>query len=58
MPGITLRAIRALSPITHTISITATMAGAQNIARQHLARTGHAVRIAPAPVGFSVVEVR
>ena len=58
MPSIALRAIRALSPITHTISIAATMAEAQIIARLHLARTGHAVRIAPASVGFSVVEVR
>lgn len=58
MPSIALRSIRALSPITHTISIAATMAEAQIIARLHLARTGHAVRIAPASVGFSVVEVR
>lgn len=58
MPSIALRAIRALSLITHTISTAATMAEAQTIARMHLARTGHSVRIAPASVGFSVVEVR
>ena len=58
MPSIALRAICALSPITHTISTAATMAEAQTIARLHLARTGHAVRIAPAARGFSVVEVR
>lgn len=58
MPSIALRAIRALSPITHTISIAATLAEAEIIARLHLARTGHAVRIAPAARGFSVVEVR
>ena len=52
------RALSRLLPIFSTISTTATMAGAQNIARLHLARTGHAVRIAPAACGFSVVEVR
>lgn len=57
MPSIA-RALSRLLPIFSTISTTATMAEAQNIARLHLARTGHAVRIAPASVGFSVVEVR
>ena len=57
MPSIS-RALSRLFPISSTISIAATMAEAQTIARQHLARTGHAVRIAPASVGFSVVEVR
>jgi len=58
MPSFTLRTIRAHSPSTHTISIAATMAEAQIIARMHLARTGHSVRIAPAACGFSVAEVR
>jgi len=57
MPSIT-RALSRLFPISSTISIAATMTEAQTIARLHLARTGHAVRIAPASVGFSVVEVR
>jgi len=57
MPSIT-RALSRLFPIAHNIGTAATMAEAQIIARQHLARTGHAVRIAPASVGFSVVEVR
>ncbi len=52
------RALSRLFPISSTISTAATMAEAQIIARLHLARTGHAVRIAPASVGFSVVEVR
>ena len=57
MPSIT-RALSRLFPISSTISTAATMAEAQIIARLHLARTGHAVRIAPAACGFSVVEVR
>jgi hypothetical protein len=57
MPSIT-RALSRLFPISSTISTAATMAEAQTIARQHLARTGRSVRIAPASVGFSVVEVR
>lgn len=57
MPSIT-RALSRLFPISSTISTAATMAEAQIIARMHLARTGHSVRIAPASVGFSVVEVR
>lgn len=57
MPSIT-RALSRLFPISSTISTAANLAEAQTIARQHLARTGHSVRIAPASVGFSVVEVR
>ena len=57
MPSIT-RALSRLFPISSTISTAATMAEAQTIARLHLARTGHAVRIAPAAVGFTVAEVR
>jgi hypothetical protein len=57
MPSIT-RALSRLFPISSTISTAATMVEAQTIARMHLARTGHAVRIAPAARGFSVVEVR
>ncbi|WP_159876849.1 hypothetical protein [Aquitalea denitrificans] len=57
MPSIT-RALSRMFPISSTISTAATMAEAQTIARLHLARTGHAVRIAPAARGFSVVEVR
>lgn len=57
MPSIT-RALSRLFPISSTISTAANLAEAQTIARQHLARTGRSVRIAPASVGFSVVEVR
>jgi hypothetical protein len=52
------RALSRLFPIAHNISTAANLAEAQALARLHLARTGHAVRIAPAAVGFTVAEVR
>ncbi|HJV07264.1 MAG TPA: hypothetical protein VJ642_08220 [Chromobacteriaceae bacterium] len=57
MPSIT-RALSRHFPITHTISTAATLAEAQIIARLHLARTGRAVRIQSAEVGFQIAEVR
>ncbi|NWK79811.1 hypothetical protein [Aquitalea sp. LB_tupeE] len=58
MPKLSRALLSRLSPITHNIGTAANLAEAQALARLHLARTGHAVRIAPAVVGFSVVEVR
>jgi len=52
------RALSRLFPIAHNIGTAANLAEAQALARLHLARTGHAVRIAPASVGFTVAEVR
>ncbi|WP_131359920.1 hypothetical protein [Aquitalea sp. USM4] len=52
------RALSRLFPIAHNIGTAANLAEAQALARLHLARTGHAVRIAPAAVGFTVAEVR
>ncbi|NWK77221.1 hypothetical protein [Aquitalea sp. LB_tupeE] len=52
------RVLSRLHPIAHNIGTAATQAEAQALARLHLARTGHAVRIAPAAVGFTVAEVR
>ena len=52
------RALSRLFPIAHNIGTAANLAEAQALARLHLARTGHAVRIAPAARGFSVAEVR
>ncbi len=57
MPSIT-RALSRLLPISSTIGTAANLAEAQALARLHLALTGHAVRIAPAAVGFDIVEVR
>ncbi|QBJ78213.1 hypothetical protein [Aquitalea sp. USM4] len=51
------RALSRLFPISSTISTAATLAEAQTIARQHLAKTGQSVRIEPASRGYSVVEV-
>lgn len=52
------RALSRLFPIAHNIGTAANLAEAQALARLHLARTGHAVRIAPAAIGFTVAEVR
>lgn len=58
MPSIARALSRHHSPIIRTIGISATMAEAHIIARLHLARTGRAVRIQSAAVGFQIAEVR
>nr|WP_199066388.1 hypothetical protein [Chromobacterium sp. ASV5] len=57
MPSIT-RSLSRLFPIANPIATAATPDEAQAIARQHLARTGRAVRITPAAQGFAIVKVR
>lgn len=57
MPSIT-RALSRHFPIVKTLAFAVTLDEAKAIARLHLGRTGRAVRIQSAEVGFQVAEVR